>query len=100
MCFAFAVYNVLYIIGCKLEGNACAHTLGIALVSFLGIVVYSMATAPDSLLGQIGLYLVLACVGVRQSGTYGPGGGWLEKLEISANFRRLVLSCIEANFCK
>ena len=32
----------------------------------------------------------------NQSGIHDPGGWWL----VSANFERLVLGCIEANFCK
>jgi hypothetical protein len=67
VCFAFATYNALYIVGCKVEGTAgemVAHTVVIALVSGLCIVVYYTINYPDSLIGEMGFYVILALGGV------------------------------------
>ena len=36
----------------------------------------------------------------NRNGTDDPGGAWGGWMLVSANFRRLVLGCIEAKFCQ
>jgi hypothetical protein len=67
VCFGFATYNSLYIVGCKVEGTAgerVAATVVIALVSGLCVVVYYTLNYPDSLIGEMGFYVILALGGV------------------------------------